>query len=24
VAHQIGAACYELNCPQCGTAMTRE
>ncbi|PQP34369.1 hypothetical protein C6A37_08140 [Desulfobacteraceae bacterium SEEP-SAG9] len=23
-AHQVGTPCYELHCPKCGTAMTRE
>ncbi|MDY7032796.1 MAG: hypothetical protein SVY10_12925 [Thermodesulfobacteriota bacterium] len=23
-AHQLGVPCYEKQCPQCGTAMTRE
>ena len=22
-AHQLGVACYEVNCPKCGTTMTR-
>jgi len=24
VSHQLGAPCYEQQCPKCGTAMTRE
>ena len=24
VPHQVGQPCYDVKCPQCGTAMTRE
>jgi hypothetical protein len=24
VAHKVGQPCYEMKCPTCGTAMTRE
>ncbi len=24
VPHQLGKPCFELKCPKCGTAMTRE
>ncbi|RLC27844.1 MAG: hypothetical protein DRH32_09795, partial [Deltaproteobacteria bacterium] len=24
IAHKMGGACYEQQCPKCGTAMTRE
>jgi transposase len=24
VPHQIGQPCYNVKCPKCGTAMTRE
>jgi predicted RNA-binding Zn-ribbon protein involved in translation (DUF1610 family) len=23
-AHRLGVACFEMKCPKCGTAMTRE
>ena len=23
VSHQLGTPCYEMTCPKCGTAMTR-
>jgi len=23
VAHQVGVPCFEVNCPKCGTKMTR-
>jgi len=24
VTHQLGKACFEMNCPKCGAKMTRE
>jgi hypothetical protein len=24
IAHQLGVACFDMKCPKCGTAMTRE